>query len=37
MGWIMARKSKAISNVTYNPDDPPSAYSNPTMDGRIQS
>ena len=37
MGWVLARKGKATSNVTYNPDDPPSAYSNPTVDGRIQS
>ena len=28
MGWALARKGKATSNVTYNPDDPPSAYSN---------
>ena len=37
MGWVMAHKSKAASNVTYNPDDPPSAYSNPPVHGRIQS
>ncbi|RLN39756.1 uncharacterized protein C2845_PM01G19520 [Panicum miliaceum] len=29
MGWAMACKGKATSNVTYNPDDPPSAYNNP--------
>jgi hypothetical protein len=33
----MARKGKATSNITYNPNDPPSAYSNPTIHGRIQS
>ena len=27
MGWALAHKGKA-SEVTYNPDDPPSAYSN---------
>ena len=37
MGWVMARKSKAASNVTYNPDDPPSAYSNPSVHSRIQA
>ena len=25
MGWALARKGKATSNITYNPDDPPSA------------
>jgi len=37
MGWVMARKGKATSNVIYNPDDPPSVYSNPTIHSRIQS
>ena len=37
MGWAMARKGKATSNVTYNHDDPPSAYSNPSVNGRIQA
>ena len=36
MGWALARKGKATSNVTYNPDDPPSAYNNPSVHGRIQ-
>ncbi|CAN6344653.1 unnamed protein product, partial [Urochloa humidicola] len=30
MGWALARKGKA-SEVTYNPDDPSSAYSNPSF------
>ena len=30
----MTRKGKA-SEVTYNPDDPPSAYSNPSVHARI--
>ena len=37
MGWVLASKGKATSNVTYNPDDPPWAYNNPTVYGRIQS
>ena len=34
MGWALAHKGKA-SEVTYNPDDPPSAYSNPSVHTRI--
>ena len=34
MGWALAHKGKA-SEVTYNPDDPPSAYSNPSVHARI--
>ena len=34
MGWTLAHKGKA-SEVTYNPDDPPSAYSNPSVHARI--
>jgi len=34
MGWTLAHKGKA-SEVTYNPDDPPSAYSNPSVHTRI--
>ena len=37
MGWSLARKGKATSNITYNPDDPPSAYSNPSVHSRIQA
>jgi len=37
VGWALARKGKATSNVTYNPDDPPSAYSNPSVHSRIQA
>ena len=37
MGWALAGKGKATSNVTYNPDDPPSAYSNPSVHRRIQA
>ena len=37
MGWALARKGKATSNVTYNPDDSPSAYSNPSVHSRIQT
>jgi len=37
LGWALARKGKATSNVTYNPDDPPSAYSNPSVHSRIQA
>jgi hypothetical protein len=31
----MAYKGKATSNVSYNPEDPPEAYSNPTVYTRI--
>jgi hypothetical protein len=31
----MAHKGKATSDVSYNPDDPPEAYSNPTAYTRI--
>ena len=34
MGWALAHKGKA-SEVTYNPDDPPSAYSNPSVYAHI--
>ena len=37
MGWALARKGKATSNVTYNLDDPPSAYSSPSVHSRIQA
>jgi hypothetical protein len=31
----MAQKGKAMSDVSYNPDDPPEAYTNPTIYTRI--
>ena len=31
----MAHKGKATSDVSYNPDDPPEAYTNPTAYDRI--
>jgi hypothetical protein len=31
----MAHKGKAMSDVSYSPDDPPEAYSNPTAYTRI--
>ena len=31
----MAHKGKATSDVTFNVDDPPEAYSNPTIQPRI--
>ena len=34
MGWALAHKGKA-SEVTYNPDDTPSAYYNPFVHARI--
>ena len=37
MGWALAHKGKATSNITYNPYDPPSAYSNPSVHSRIQA
>jgi hypothetical protein len=35
MAYAMAHKGKATSDVSYNPDDPPEAYSNPTAYNRI--
>ncbi|RLN34356.1 uncharacterized protein C2845_PM03G32080 [Panicum miliaceum] len=34
--WALAHKGKA-SEVTYNPDDPPSAYNNPSVYTRINA
>jgi hypothetical protein len=31
----MAHKDKAMSDVSYNPEDPPKAYTNPTVYTRI--
>jgi hypothetical protein len=31
----MAHKGRATSDVTFNPDDPPEAYNNPTIQPRI--
>jgi hypothetical protein len=35
MAYAMAHKGKVTSNVSYNPEDPPEAYSNPTIYTRI--
>ena len=35
MAYAMAHKGKAKSDVSYNPDDPPSAYSNATVHSRL--
>jgi hypothetical protein len=32
MAYGLARKGKVTSNVTFNPDDPPESYSNPSTD-----
>jgi hypothetical protein len=31
MAYAMAHKGKATSDVSYNPEDPPEAYSNPSV------
>ncbi|RLN08823.1 uncharacterized protein C2845_PM11G25730 [Panicum miliaceum] len=36
VGWALAHKGKA-SEVTYNPDDPPSVYNNPSVYTRINA
>lgn len=36
VGWAMAHKSKA-SEATYDPNDPPSSYSNPSVYSRINA
>ena len=36
MGWALSHKGKASASLTtYNPDDPPEAYSNPSIHSRI--
>jgi hypothetical protein len=35
MAYAMAHKGKVTSNISYNPDDPPKAYNNPTTYTRI--
>jgi hypothetical protein len=35
MAYAMAHKGKTTSDVSYNPEDPPEAYSNPTVYTRI--
>ena len=35
MAYAMAHKGKVKSDVSYNPDDPPSAYSNATVHSRL--
>jgi hypothetical protein len=37
MAYGLARKGKATSNVTFNPDDPPESYSNPSVHTRVSS
>jgi hypothetical protein len=31
MAYAMAHKGKVTSDISYNPDDPPEAYTNPTV------
>jgi hypothetical protein len=35
MAYAMAHKGKATSDVSYNSEDPPSAYTNPTVHSRL--
>jgi hypothetical protein len=35
MAYAMAHKGKATSDVSYNPEDPPEAYNNPSVYTRI--
>jgi hypothetical protein len=35
MAYAMAHKGKAMADVSYNPEDPPSAYSNATIHSRL--
>jgi hypothetical protein len=35
MAYVVAHKGKAMSDVSYNPEDPPEVYSNPTIYTRI--
>jgi hypothetical protein len=38
MGWILSHKGKATTfETTYNPDDPPEAYNNPSIHSRINA
>ena len=35
MAYALAHKGKAMANVTYNPEDPPSVYSNESVHSRL--
>ena len=35
MAYALAHKGKATSDVAYNPEDPPSAYSNESVHSRL--
>jgi hypothetical protein len=35
MAYSMAHKGKATSDVSYNPEDPPEAYTNPSIHSRL--
>jgi hypothetical protein len=35
IAYAMTHKGKTTSDVSYNPDDPPEAYTNPTVYDRI--
>jgi hypothetical protein len=38
MRWILSHKGRATAiKTTYNPDDPPKAYSNPSIHSRINA
>jgi hypothetical protein len=38
MRWILSHKGRATAiKTTYNPDDPPEAYSNPSIHSRINA
>ena len=36
MAYALAHKGKATSDVAYNPEDPPSAYSNESIHSRLE-
>jgi hypothetical protein len=35
MAWVMAHNGKATSDVSYNPEDPPEAYTNASVHTRL--
>ncbi|TVU17445.1 hypothetical protein EJB05_33483, partial [Eragrostis curvula] len=35
--YALSHKGKATANIQYNPDDPPKAYSNPSVHSRLSS
>jgi len=33
--WVLSKKGKATANIDFNPEDPPEAYSDPSIHSRV--